>query len=395
MITRMNNTTGHGLSRRMRQLAQSDIRRMTLECERVGGINLGQGICDLPTIPELREGVARAVNENRATYSRYDGIASLRNHIARRLSEKNGVEYDPETEIVVSVGATGAFAMAMMALLDPGDEVLLPEPFYGYHWNTILAAGGVPRPVPLAPGDFAVDFDALEAAVTENTRALVVCSPANPSGKVWTRDELTQTASFLERHGLRAVTDEIYEDILFDGRRHLSLAATPGARERTITVSGFSKTFSITGWRLGFAAAPPELAGALGVLNDLFYVCAPTPLQHAVAHALAEVPPEYYTNLARDYEQKRDRLVDTCRRLGWNPRVPGGAYYLMVEPAVEAGSARALADDILRTAGVASVPGSAFHADGKGETLIRFCFAKTDQDLAEACRRLKAAYAGR
>jgi aminotransferase len=382
------------LAERMRALAQSDIRRMTLECERRGGVNLGQGICDLPTIPELAEGLAAAVQAGHATYSRYDGIGALREHVARRLDQKNGVTYAADGEIVISVGSTGAFAMAMMALLDPGDEVLLPEPFYGYHWNTILAAGGVPRPVPLREPDFALDLDALERAAGPRTRALVVCTPANPSGKVWSTEELDAAADFLTRRDLWGVTDEIYEDILYDGRRHRSLASRPGARERTITVSGFSKTFSITGWRLGFAAAPRPMAHAIGVLNDLFYVCAPTPLQHAVAHALSRVGEDYYAGLRRDYQHKRDLLVAACRDLGWRPRVPAGAYYLMAEPQrVPGDTARALSDAILDQAGVATVPGSAFYADAGGETLVRMSFAKTDADLEEACRRLRHAYA--
>jgi aminotransferase len=378
----------------MRTLAQSDIRRMTLECEKVGGINLGQGICDLPTIPELREGLAEAVRANRSTYSRYDGIEELRRRIEERQRVKNGVQYDAEGEIVVTVGSTGAFAMTMMALLDPGDEVLLPEPFYGYHWNTILAAGGIPRPVPLTDPEFGLDLGALGRAVQSRTRAVVVCTPANPSGKVWTGEELDGLVALLAEHDLWAVTDEIYEDILYDGRRHLSLASRPGARPRTITVSGFSKTFSITGWRLGFAAAPAPMAHAVGVLNDLFYVCAPTPLQHAVAHALAQVPDSYYRGLARDYESKRDRLVGTLRGMGWVPRVPAGAYYLMAEPrGLGTATAREASDLILRRARVATVPGSAFYGDGGGEHLVRFCFAKTDEDLDEACRRLSAAFA--
>jgi len=377
-------------AQRMRSLAQSDIRRMTLECERVGGINLGQGVCDLPTIPELKTALDEAVEANRATYSRYDGIEALRSAVAARLLAKNGVGYDPDGEVVVTVGSTGAFAVAMLALLDPGDEVILPEPFYGYHYNTILAAGGVPRPFPLAEPDFDVDPAALRRAVTPRTRAVVVCSPANPSGKVWSEAELDAIVPVLHDAGIWAVTDEIYEDIVYDGRRHTALASRPGGRERTITVSGFSKTFSITGWRIGFAAAPGEMGRALGVLNDLFYVCAPTPLQHAVAGALAAVKPSYYENLRTDYQAKRDRLVRVCRDLGWRPRVPAGAYYLLAEPtgAAAGSTARETADRVLGSARVASVPGSAFYRDGGGEHLIRFCFAKTDADLDEACSRL-------
>jgi aminotransferase len=380
------------LAARMQTLAQSDIRRMTLECDRMGGINLGQGVCDLPTLPLLQAGVAEAVAQHKSTYSRYDGIPELRHYIARRLQEKNHVSYAEDGEIVVTVGSTGAFAMAMMAFLDPGDEVLLPEPFYGYHWNTILAAGGVPRPVPLREPDFSLDVGALEQAIGKRTRMIVVCTPANPTGKVWSESELDAVTALLQKHDLWAITDEIYEDILYDGLRHVSLAARPGARERTITVSGFSKTFSITGWRLGFAAAPGPVAQAIGLLNDLYYVCAPTPLQHAVAYALAKVDARYFEDLRRDYTRKRDLLLGACRELGWAPRLPSGAYYLMVEPRVPGATAREKADHVLRECGVAGVPGSAFFADGGGEHLLRFSFAKTDADLTEATRRLREAF---
>ena len=380
------------LATRMRALAQSDIRRMTLECDRRGGVNLGQGVCDLPTLPLLQEGATEAIAAHRSTYSRYDGIAELRHHIARRLRDKNDLDYAEDGELVVTAGSTGAFAMAMMAFLDAGDEVILPEPFYGYHWNTILAAGGVPKPVPLSEPDFALDLTALEQAISPRTRMIVVCTPANPCGKVWTSDELDAVTALLRKHDLWAITDEIYEDILYDGRRHVSLASRPDARERTITVSGFSKTFSITGWRLGFAAAPQPVAQAIGILNDLFYVCAPTPLQHAVAYALARVEPAYFDGLRRDYTRKRDLLISVTRELGWSPRTPSGAYYLMVEPQVPGRDAREKADYVLQRSGVAGVPGSAFFADGGGEHLLRFSFAKTESDLNAAAARLREAF---
>jgi len=378
-------------SNRMQSLTQSDIRRMTLECERLGGINLGQGVCDLPTIPELKRFLGEAVEANKSTYSRYDGIPELREAVSRRLSSA-GMTYNPEDEIVITVGSTGAFAMAMMALLNQGDEVLIPEPFYGYHWNTILAAGGVPVPVALMGPSFDLDFHDLEAKMSERTKAIIVCSPANPSGKVWSRAELATLVPLLDRHDLWAVTDEIYEDIVYDDLQHVSLGSIPEARERTIVISGFSKTFSITGWRLGYAAAPARMAQALGILNDLYYVCAPTPLQHAVAKALAQVPPDYYASLRKDYQLKRDRLIETCTNLGWRPRIPGGAYYLMAEPGDLGTTARDISDTILHRGGVASVPGSAFYRDGAGESLIRFCFAKTFEDLEEACLRLEKTF---
>jgi aminotransferase len=220
----------------------------------------------------------------------------------------------------------------------------------------------------------------------------VVCTPANPCGKVWTAAELDAIAALIQKHDLWAITDEIYEDILYDGRRHVSLASRPGARERTITVSGFSKTFSITGWRLGFAAAPPKVASAIGILNDLFYVCAPTPLQHAVAYALARIEPSYFEQLRRDYQAKRDLLVSLADELGWAPRKPAGAYYLMVEPQVPGRDAREKADYILQQSGVAGVPGSAFFADGGGEHLLRFSFGKTEDDLKKAATKLRGAF---
>src|SRR5512140_2097230 len=273
------------IAKRLGALAQSDIRRMTRECERVGGINLGQGICDLPTPDLVREGAIRAINENRSTYSFAEGTQELRDAIAGKVLRDNGLAADPATEICVTVGASGAYACAIHALLDPGDGILLFEPYYGYHLNAAIVAGLTPQFVTLKSPDFALHEAALEAAITPQTRAIVVCTPANPSGKMFSRPELEALARVAQKHDLLVITDEIYEYIRYDGRPHVSPASIPGLRERTVTIMGLSKTFSITGWRLGYAVAPEPLIKAITLVNDLDYVCAPTPLQLAAAAA--------------------------------------------------------------------------------------------------------------
>src|ERR1700686_4098614 len=306
------------LSDRLRGLVQSDIRRMSRECERVGGINLGQGICDLPTIPELVEGACDAIRASKATYSKFEGIDPLRERIAHKMRHYNGVNTDAATEVVVTVGSSGGFMAAAMATLNAGDEVILFEPYYGYHLNTLKVLGIVPRFVPLRPPDWSIDFSALRAAFGPKTRGVVVCTPSNPCGKVFTSEELQKIGALCREFGVWAYTDEIYEYIVFDGRRHVSMASIEDCRDVTITVSGFSKTFSITGWRIGYVAAEARIAQAIGLVNDLFYVCAPTPLQWGVARAL-EIGEDYYRNLAADYQKKRDILAVALQQAGFRP----------------------------------------------------------------------------
>src|SRR5579859_7790398 len=224
------------IARRLQDLAQSDIRRMTRECERVGGINLGQGICDLPTPELVREGAIRAIRENKSTYSFAEGARELRDAIARKLFRDNGLKADPATEICVTVGASGAYTCAIHALLDPGDGIILFEPYYGYHLNAAIVAGLVPQFVTLQPPDFALGIAALEAAITPQTRAMVICTPGNPSGKMFSRDELQLLARVAVKRDLLVITDEIYEYIRYDGRQHVSPASIPGLRERTVTI---------------------------------------------------------------------------------------------------------------------------------------------------------------
>lgn len=368
---------------------QSDIRRMSRECERVGGINLGQGICDLPTIPELVAGATEAIASSRATYSKFEGIDPLRERIARKIRKFNGFEVDPATEVVVTVGSTGGFATAAMATLNPGDEVIFFEPYYGYHLNTIKVLGSIPKFVALEPPDWTIDFDELRAAFGSKTRAIVVCTPSNPCGKVFTRDELGRIGALCREFGAWALTDEIYEYIVFDGRKHVSMASIESCRDVTITISGSSKTFSVTGWRIGYVTAQPKIASAIGLLSDLFYVCAPTPLQWGIARGL-EVGEDYYRELAESYLKKRDLLAGALREAGFEPFVPQGAYYMLADISGVFRNDLEAANALLEQAGVASIPGSAFFVSDRGSKMLRFCFAKDFDALEEACRRLKA-----
>ena len=376
------------ISSRLDGLVQSDIRRMSRECERVSGINLGQGICDLPTIPELIEGACDAISSSKATYSKFEGIDLLRERIARKIEHFNGYRVDPQKEIVVSVGSTGGFAAAAMATLNAGDEVILFEPYYGYHLNTLRVLGIHVKFVPLQQPDWSIDFDALRAAFGPKTRGIVVCTPSNPCGKVFTREELEQIGALCREFGAWAYTDEIYEYIMYDGRRHLSMGSLESCRDLTITISGFSKTFSVTGWRIGYVVANERVIQSIGLVNDLFYVCAPTPLQWGIARAL-EIGDDYYTNLAADYEKKRDLLASALTEGGFQPYVPQGAYYMLAKFPDEFRDDREAAQALIEHARVASVPGSAFFASPAGKTMLRFCFAKDFAALEEACGRLR------
>jgi aminotransferase len=378
-------------SRRTRTLRHSEIRNMTLECTRVSGINLSQGVCDTPVPEIVRRAAQAAIDDGVNIYTRYDGLPELRRAIADNLRRAHGLDYDPETQIVVTNGATGAFYGACSALLDPGDEVILFEPFYGYHADTLRALEAVPKCVTLAPPDWTFASRDLDAQVTDRTRALVVNTPGNPSGKVFQRTELEAIAEFAARHALVVITDEIYDRFVYDGREHLSPAALPGLYERTVTIGGFSKTFSITGWRIGFSACENrELSRMLGHLNDLAYVCAPAPLQMGVARGLEHVGPEFYELIRSEYTFKRDKLCAALSRAGLSPHVPQGSYYVLADVSRLPGkSSKERAMFLLERTGVASVPGSAFYLGDGGEGLVRFCFAKTDDELDEACRRLE------
>jgi aminotransferase len=316
-------------------------------------------------------------------------LLELRQAIARKLAHYNGMQANPETEISVSAGATGAFHSACAALLDPGDEVVLFEPYYQYHISALLAVEAVPVIVKMRAPDWTYALTQLERVVSSKTKAVIVNSPGNPSGKVFTREELEAVAGFACRHDLFVFTDEIYEYFLYDGRSHLSIATLPGMAERAITIGGYSKTFSVTGWRIGYSVAAEPWAQAIGAMNDLLYVCAPAPLQMGVASGINELPDGFYQDLARAYQRKRDRFCSALAKAGLTPSIPSGAYYVLADvsrlPGAD-GKARAMY--LLEKTGVAGVPGEAFFSGPEGADFIRFSYAKTDTDLDEACRRL-------
>ena len=376
------------LSRKASDVAQSEIRIMSVECEKVQGINLAQGICDTEVPEPVQRRAVEAIRSRQNSYTRLDGISQLRQAISRKMRDYNHVEADPEREIVVTAGSTGAFYSACLSLLDPGDEVVVFEPYYGYHVNTLRALDCVPVYVCMHPPGWIFSREHFEHAITPRTRAVILNTPANPSGKVFSREELEFIAEVAVRHDLFVITDEIYEYFLYDDNRHTSVASLPGMAERTITISGFSKTYSITGWRIGYAICDYRWAQSIGYFHDLAYICAPSPFQHAVAAGLEELTPDFYRGLAGEYCAKRDLLCTTLEQAGLSPSWPQGSYYVLADASNLPGSnSKEKAMHLLAHAGVASVPGEAFFSEG-GRNLLRFCFAKTESDLEEACRRL-------
>jgi aminotransferase len=376
---------------RIEGLVQSEIRRMSLECTRLGGINLGQGICDQPVEPIIKQAAKAAIDADHSIYTRLDGIDPLRHRIAAKMREHNRIACDPDGEVVVSVGSTGAFVTACLAFVNPGDEVVLFSPFYSYHVNILKVCGAALKFVGLRPPEWSFDAAALRAAVSPRTKMIVVNTPSNPSGKVFVAEELETIADLCRRHDVLCVTDEIYEYILYDGRRHVSIGSLPGMEDRTVTISGFSKTYAMTGWRIGYAVARKPLAEKMALLNDLINICAPSPLQHGVFAAF-DLPSSYYETMRADYQTKRDLLASACRDVGLQPFVPQGSYYMLADF-----SKLGFKDDdeaarvMLAQGGVAVVPGSSFYADpAEGRMQVRLCYAKTLPDLQEACRRIRA-----
>lgn len=380
------------VSRRMVDLAQSEIRAMTQACANLKGLNMAQGVCDTPVPPIVLEGAEKAIRDGYNVYTRFDGLPELRQAIADKLASHNGLHADPEAEVTVSAGATGAFHCACAALLNPGDEVILFEPYYQYHVSALVAVEAVPVVVKMQPPTWTYSLTQLEQVLTSNTKAIIVNSPSNPSGKVFSRTELEAIAQFACRQDLFVLTDEIYEYFLYDGRSHVSMASLPDMAERTVTIGGYSKTFSVTGWRIGYSVAAQRWARAIGAMNDLLYVCAPAPLQMGVARGIRELPDDFYGTLAREYQHKRDKFCGALAKAGLAPSIPEGAYYVLADVSRLPGdSGKARAMYLLEKTGVAGVAGEAFFTGQAGANYVRFSYAKTDPDLDEACRRLTRA----
>ena len=397
-------STAAPLARRAQPLQKSHIRTISEHVQAVDGINLGQGICDLPTPAPIKKRATAAIDADRSIYSHHAGIEPLRQHILTKAQRFNALPATSIDEVVVTAGSTGAFVNAAMTLFESGDEVILFEPFYGYHRNILALTGATLRYVSLGGPEAAFDPDRLRAVISSDTKAVVVNTPCNPSGKVWSRAELEALLEVMHEHDLLALTDEIYEYMLYDDAEHVSLGSLPGAYERTITISGFSKAYNMTGWRLGYAVGPRALLEPMGLMNDLLYICAPRPLQHGVLAAFEamddRVEGDYLTTLRHDYADRRRMLCETLEAIGFDVPWPQGAYYAFADFSPLRERRDGFADDreavhtLIHEAHVGCVTGgSFFQSPADGASVLRFCFGKERPVLRQACEQLREAFA--
>jgi aminotransferase len=375
-------------ARRTHTFTESVIRGMTRLANEHGAINLAQGFPNFPTPTLLKEAAAKAIHDDVNQYAITWGSKRLRAALARKYADWYGMAVDTETEITVTCGATEAMAAVLLAIVDPGEEVIVLEPFYENYGPDAILCDAKPVFVPMMPGE-PLDLDRLAAAFSNRTRAIIVNTPANPAGRVLNREELSGIARLCQQYDAWAVTDEIYEHIYYEGE-HVPLATLPGMRERTITISGASKTFSITGWRIGTVISPPSVTDAIRKVHDFLTVGAPAPLQEALAVAMETFGPEYYTGLAAEYRGRRDLMVGALQQAGFSCRAPEGAYYILADfTAIRKLPADEFARWLTIEGGVATVPGTSFFSEPRrGAHLTRFAFCKTEDLLEEAAARL-------
>jgi len=395
VISSLSNPTKHFLSDKVSQFTESVIREMTRQAMLYGAVNLAQGFPDFAAPAEIKQAARAAIDADVNQYAITWGAKKLRNAIARQMGVWQGIAVDPEKEITVCCGSTEAMISTLLAVCNAGDEVVIFEPFYENYGPDSVLSGARPRFVKLRPpasgeGEWTFDEKELRTAFDKHTKAIIVNTPNNPTGKVFTRAELDLIRDLCVEFDVLAITDEIYEHILYDGTKHISLASLPGMEERTITINGMSKTYSVTGWRVGWTIAPPRIADAIRKVHDFLTVGAPAPLQEAGASALS-LPESYYAKLAEGYRKRRDRLVPALEQAGFRCFLPRGAYYVMTDI-----SAFGFADDLAFTKylvseiGVAAVPGSSFYRDPRdGAQQVRFAFCKRDETLDEAAKRLR------
>lgn len=354
-----------------------------------GAVNLAQGFPDFPAPPEVKRAACEAIEADINQYSITWGAKPFRDAIAKYYDRFYGLGLDPERELAVCCGATEGMVATMLALLNPGDEIVVFEPFYENYWPDSQLSGATVRYVSLRPPRWTFDPDELRAAFTPRTRAIVLNSPNNPTGRVFSFEELQVVAGLCHEFDALAITDEIYEHIVFDRTRHVPIMTLPGMRERSVLVNSLSKTFSVTGWRVGWVIAPPDLTSSIRKVHDFLTVGAAAPLQQAGIHALA-LPDSYFLNVAAAYERKRNLLLDILGRQGFICSVPQGAYYVMANIAgLNAGNDVDFCRYLVEEIGVAAVPGSSFFSDpGLGKDWVRFCFAKKPETLEAAAERL-------
>ena len=382
------------ISTRVQSFTESVIREMTRVVSHYGGVNLAQGMPNFRPPQALLDAAHAAIEGDFHQYAITWGAPSLRRAIAEKYRRFYGMDVDPERHVTVCCGSTETMLSTLLAVLNPGDEVVIFEPFYENYGPGCIISGARPVWVPLEPPDFGFDPDRLARAISPRTRAIVFNSPNNPSGKVFSRAELQVIADLCLEHDLLAITDEIYEHIVFDGLGHTPIATLPGMAERTVTISGISKSYSVTGWRVGWAIAPDDVSVGIRRAHDFVTVGAPHPLQQAAVAAL-ELPDDYYVHLRESYQARRDLLLGLVERAGFTVYRPRGAYYILTDAAdlmkrYDVLDDTAFAMFLIKHVGVATVPGSSFYAHPElGATKIRFCFPKTEDMLREAGERLQ------
>jgi aspartate/methionine/tyrosine aminotransferase len=389
----------HFLSDKVEHFTESVIREMTRQALQYDAVNLAQGFPDFAAPAEIKRAAQEAIAADVNQYAITWGAKSLRSAIARQMQERQGIEVDPEKEVVVCCGSTEAMIATLLAVCNAGDEVVVFEPFYENYGPDAILSGAKPRYVSLRPpqtsdgdrgGEWTFDEQELRHAFQRHTKAIIVNTPNNPTGKVFSRKELELIRDLCVEYNVLAITDEIYEHILYDGSEHISLARLDGMRERTITINGLSKSYSVTGWRVGWAVAPPAITNAIRKVHDFLTVGAPAPLQEAGAAALG-LPASYYRELAERYRTRRDHLIPALEKAGFRCYCPRGAYYVMTDI-----SAFRFANDVefaaylVKEIGIACVPGSSFYKHPKdGSQQVRFAFCKKPETLDEAARRLE------
>ena len=385
------------ISKKAASFTESVIREMSREAVKYGAVNLGQGFPDWPAPEAIKQKAQEAIAADHNQYAVTWGVKEFRDAIAKKTMWFLGMDIDPDTELTVTCGSTEGMIAAMMATVDPGEEVIVFEPFYENYAPDAILSDAIPRHVPLYRTDngFVFDKEELRAAFNERTKAIIICNPNNPTGKVYSREELVFIADLCKEFDALCFTDEIYEHITYnieengDPLEHISMATLDGMRDRTVIVNSLSKTYSVTGWRVGYCIAPPDITSAIRKVHDFLTVGAANPLQHAGAFAMS-LPPSYYDELQKEYQRKRDFIVPVLRDAGFRCDTPEGAYYVMADI-----SGFGFSNDVeftrhlIREIGVAVVPGSSFYHDpAMGSQMVRFCFCKKDETLEAAAERL-------